>query len=447
MREKRKRGSTLITVLAVSLIFMALSGVILKSISSTMKSNINQKEREDLRYAAESGLEIARSHIEEKGVINQDVISEINLRLNKILVDTNNDSLPDGNIGKVEVISPKFNSSGNIKDGQITINGEIKKYNIKVRAEKKDSNNIYQEIGVNYKELESNLNSDNIFQHSIVAGNGEINIWNCNKSNCNDECENKNSHCIHCNGHTNIEYNSGSISSSQGTSINGDKKSPELDSNIKENTYQEIQFINKTKEEEIIYMVASGGFDTFKELNKVEFLDSDKKKIKPIFIKMDLKDSNNIEIDGQKMALDDFKNIEKNAVMLVEFIDKEKVISDTPLRILMTNAKKVEMKLGNGASTLKNDIWMNKGKINITGEGAIHLAFATIFSSELNYSTKMSINISYPSADKLYGFIKNSDKLDELIKNIIPNWNSSGNSNGNSSESGYIRFEDKTFSN
>ncbi|MGV3024973.1 hypothetical protein ACED96_04520 [Clostridium thermobutyricum] len=64
MWKNKKDSSSMITILAVTLILVFLSGIILKFIIGTMKSNIKQKDREDLQFAAERGIELARSYFE-----------------------------------------------------------------------------------------------------------------------------------------------------------------------------------------------------------------------------------------------------------------------------------------------------------------------------------------------------------------------------------------------
>lgn len=70
MIKKRKRdGSSILLVLAITLILSAIGGVAVTSIISTTKSNHNTKVNEDLLYAAESGLESAYSKVKSKEVI------------------------------------------------------------------------------------------------------------------------------------------------------------------------------------------------------------------------------------------------------------------------------------------------------------------------------------------------------------------------------------------
>ena len=54
----------MIKILAVTLILVFLSGIILKFIMGTMKSNVKQKGREDLQFVDEGGIELARNHFE-----------------------------------------------------------------------------------------------------------------------------------------------------------------------------------------------------------------------------------------------------------------------------------------------------------------------------------------------------------------------------------------------
>lgn len=154
MREKRKRGSTLITVLAVSLIFMALSGVILKSISGTMKLNINQKEREDLRYAAESGLEIARSYFKEDN--------------KRISIDTQNGTQLEKKLD--DILISGIVSEVNIKSEEV--DGKII-----VRSTAKHINGKFEEtISNKYKKVIPKVEEGDIFDYGLIGGNGGIDV-------------------------------------------------------------------------------------------------------------------------------------------------------------------------------------------------------------------------------------------------------------------------------
>ncbi|WP_217078212.1 hypothetical protein [Clostridium baratii] len=59
MREKRKkRGNTILLVLAISMILVLTAGVTVTSILNTTRLNQSSKIIDDLVYASESGLEL-----------------------------------------------------------------------------------------------------------------------------------------------------------------------------------------------------------------------------------------------------------------------------------------------------------------------------------------------------------------------------------------------------
>lgn len=62
MKRKRK-GSAILTIMVISMLFMSISAIVITSIISTMNSNNAEKGYEDLVYAAEGGLETAYSQI------------------------------------------------------------------------------------------------------------------------------------------------------------------------------------------------------------------------------------------------------------------------------------------------------------------------------------------------------------------------------------------------
>lgn len=160
VKNRKKKGSTLVTILAVSLIFMALSGVILKSISSTMKLNTNQKEIEDLRYAAESGLELARSYFESGNM-------SIDTR------DSSSASQEEKNLDNI--LSTK--DSGGIVD-KVDIYMDTKNGKDIIKSVAKHVNGTTTELAmISYRKIASGHNTD-IFDHGLVAGSGGVIINN-----------------------------------------------------------------------------------------------------------------------------------------------------------------------------------------------------------------------------------------------------------------------------
>lgn len=422
MREKRKRGSTLITVLSVSLIFMALSGVILKSISRTMKSNINQKEREDLRYAAESGLEIARSCLKEKSTITQVEIDEINERMNKVLVDNNDDGIPDGNIGSVKLISPI------IIDGNITnpptlegsLSGAINGFTIKVRAEKTGNSEIYENIGADYTRV--NGGNGSIFDYGVVSGSGGIDI--------------------NAEGSVNLGA----------TTIAGPKDKVNLPNHaIKPETqvekdFKDFEFTNTEYKENIIL----GKLDKNGEIDSVRYNDlsdeSDKYSIKGFkaydaitreqlkFSKIVLDLTNEkIYFNGDKITLGELKTKDKETVVEIDILKEilnENNIKELKSMMKLTNinSKIVDMKLEENPLDLSYHSLICKGELNATGNGTMTIKYGTVFANKIYISKDSSLHVTYQAA-KIpdltgHGVLTDSEekKLNEVMNTLIPNW-------------------------
>ncbi|MEG0134277.1 MAG: hypothetical protein RR782_09160, partial [Clostridium sp.] len=59
----KKRGSSIIAVMAMSMFFMTIASIVVTSVVATLSSNDAEKGYEDLTYAAESGIEVAYSQI------------------------------------------------------------------------------------------------------------------------------------------------------------------------------------------------------------------------------------------------------------------------------------------------------------------------------------------------------------------------------------------------
>ncbi|CUQ27403.1 hypothetical protein [Clostridium baratii] len=59
----KRKGSAILTIMVISMLFISISAIVITSIISTMNSNNAEKGYEDLVYAAEGGLETAYSQI------------------------------------------------------------------------------------------------------------------------------------------------------------------------------------------------------------------------------------------------------------------------------------------------------------------------------------------------------------------------------------------------
>ena len=72
-RKNKKKGVTLVFLLAMAMIITIIGGVLIGSISYTRNLNNNVKINQDLIYAAESGIDQAIANVEKSTPPNFDV--------------------------------------------------------------------------------------------------------------------------------------------------------------------------------------------------------------------------------------------------------------------------------------------------------------------------------------------------------------------------------------
>lgn len=369
MREKRKRGSTLITVLAVSLIFMALSGVILKSISSTMKSNINQKEREDLRYAAESGLEIARSYFTTS-------------RGNDLIIDTIND-IEDNKL--IQVLRNEI-----IKDVRIT--SRIDEDRLIITSEAIHRNDIFSEnIKCQLKIVSESSSLNNIFDYGMVAGQGSINV----------------------------EIDGSS-------SINSDKMAAKDEINI-DNwrgdgktgiSMPEINFLNSKFNKEIKVMPLENIND------KIWIKGKDGQADLGFYYEDESGKNINIPYSEKKIRVNEDINLESQELEPVILLDIEGA-KTRPLKILLVNSDELNFKLEGNNVALSDYVVISKGKISLKDKGTISLYYSTIYGSEIFISREGTIHMPDQSGGNNAHYIEkgNYGKLNSVISKFINGWN------------------------
>lgn len=128
-RKNKKKGVTLVFLLAMAMIITIIGGVLIGSISYTRNSNNNVKINQDLIYAAESGIDQAIANVEKSTPPNFDVDGDgiedgldsewkfnlnIKFSLKNIEVDVELDPLLSGN-GYKAVSTAKSIITGNEK--------------------------------------------------------------------------------------------------------------------------------------------------------------------------------------------------------------------------------------------------------------------------------------------------------------------------------------------
>lgn len=411
MREKRKRGSTLITVLAVSLIFMSLSGVILKSISSTMKSNINQKDREDLRYAAESGLEIARSYFKEGNISIDTRDDSSNMKPNVTQKEKDLDNiLSNGIVDKVDIYM-------DIEDGK-----EI------VKSIAKHVNGKSQEIAmVNYSKKSSN--NINIFEYGIVAGEGGIEI------------------------NHNGDLNGSDTSISSGKPINSEGSGSIKVGKVEPNSIGKIDFINWSKKENKIIYKIDGTFKKEKSINLFDDVPITK-------IKMNMNSKFNnpnweigkLSVNGSnKEPVDYLKNINKEPVVIIEI---EGLAIQYNMTIIIVNSDELIIE-SLSSRDINHTAIINKGVVTIgnlnQSQGALKLNQSTIFAEKIIINENSSLHLTFQPAktddEEMIGILEEEEtkQLNKLFEGIISNWNNEVKPGAINSP--IIEIEKGTFSN
>ncbi|MEG2739784.1 hypothetical protein [Clostridium sp.] len=129
----KKRGSSIIAVMAMSMFFMTIASIVVTSVVATLSSNDAEKGYEDLTYAAESGIEVAYSQIKLDNItaypsnldnryldpLKTEEVQSVVVEMNKDSVDNNKINLKStayGYKGAEKVVKSSLkitNTSGN----------------------------------------------------------------------------------------------------------------------------------------------------------------------------------------------------------------------------------------------------------------------------------------------------------------------------------------------
>ncbi|MGL4873734.1 MAG: hypothetical protein ACRC30_03670 [Clostridium sp.] len=443
----KKEGSTLVTVLGVTVVFMTLAVTIFTSIMGTMKANNSQKVREDLKYAAESGLEIARSYLNGRDTITKGDIDTINDMLKKTLVDTNNDGLPDSEVGKVELVSPTIDANGNIidtpKDPAVT--GKSEKFTVRIRAEKKDETDVREYAGVNYSAIKGGTES--IFKYGVVSGNGGIEIESAGS----------------------VDIASTTIAGPQGeitlpSNINGAK--------TENQDFGELQYVNTEYTNEIVIGdldidgTIKGSTDGVKYTNLETDSDNhifyrNKEGNKRVYKYYDVNSKKQLAIDkvilnlktgiiqfnGKKITLEELKTKSKKSIVHIT-MQKDETSNSTDMKLISINSGKVRLETGSNTVNLLYESLITKGDFIATGKGAMTVQYATVFANKVYISKDTSITVSFQASKEPdltgHGTMTDAEekRLNEILNTFIPNWNKETGLTG-----GGMGLKEDTFSN
>ncbi|MGL4874789.1 MAG: pilus assembly PilX N-terminal domain-containing protein [Clostridium sp.] len=422
MVNKRKReGSVLVTVLAITIVFMALSAAILTAIMKTTGTNENKKVRDDLIYAAESGLEIAKSQFA-KGKMTIDTRSGEDDKLDEVL--------KSNTVERVDIFMDKVNEK------------EV----VKSIAYGKD-NNGKEMVMTQYKKNEANSSITSIFDHGIVAGKGGINLSTVGE----------------------LDILESSISSGNEVIVSGEAKVPE---NVP-NDIKNINFKNWGNPEKTVMLEKGkvtdgdgfniGGFDFLIENKSGRY-----EEVRVTRVKMTLNSKHDAEkqkwVMGELKVIENGVQIEEGPFDYLKRINKNPVVSieisginnSGHLNIIFVNSKKFEINLFE-ALNVTNTVFINKGDIvvqskPVEGKGVLMLSSSTLFGEGVVVDKGASINISHQPAkdgghEQSHGILLEDEekKLNELLGVLIVEFENNQQPGTGSSES--IEMIDNTFSN
>lgn len=383
---KKRKGSSIITILGVTLIVVLLSGMILKFTMSTMKSNINQKENEDVQFAAESGLEIGKSYLN-------------NIAKNPPATDSNGNVIPtnyifDTEVGTSHAYLPIELEKGKISDVKIKSEA-LANGRVKLTSEATDTVGKNKKISCELDIFQKNDN--NIFDYGLVAGQGKIDI----------------------------DITAGGVSDIAGKDPNknivssgsSDNKIPPNGSNpvgVDKNKFGDLTFLeNKQKSEYIEVKFPRGGHT---ELETAEFYE-DGNKIEPTKIKVDLKTPQKFLVDGIEIEKNNLKKTDvKNIVLMKINMD-----GMNNIEILIANTKKLELITNETQLHLIKKVLLNGGIIKFSGTGSIDLVESTLYSEDIEAELELSLRIYGSLKDVLTD--KSEEQINDIISGILPGWN------------------------
>ncbi|MGL4873735.1 MAG: hypothetical protein ACRC30_03675 [Clostridium sp.] len=394
---KKRNGSSMITVLGVTLVLVFLSGIILSLTMGTMKANTNQKEVEDVQFAAESGLEIGRSHLEKIALGHTPGGPSPNYAFDTEATGTPEETLAQGiENGKITNVAIKATPLGADKillESKATdIDGTEKTVKVKLEAYEKTDNDI--------------------FDYGIVAGQGNVNIGNVGTGANNIGCN--------VSGAT-VEDENGNPTNSLPSNNSGNAP-------IEKNKFGDITFLTNKPQLEEIKAIYSG--QPRKAFAEGKFYDGKTgAEITPTVIECDLAVADKMTIDGKVYKLSDLGNknnipagLDLNNVVLMK-IKGHGMLGH--VEVLLANTKHITLEAEKISLEIINGILLNKGTVELAGTGSMKFVDSTIYSEDI----KAGLNTSF----EIIGSIKQTtswpisvdhfNKLNDFLAAILPGWN------------------------
>lgn len=392
MGKNKNNGSSMITILAVTLILVLISGIILKFTMGTMKLNVNQKENEDVQFAAEGGIELGRSYIHSKSLVAGTPVSVFDFDTETAIIGSGLDTLTNElEKDKIENVAVKSQYLGNDK--------------ILLTSTARDMDG--QEKTVKCKLELYQANNNDIFDYGIVGGQGNVNIENVGG------------------GKTNISSNvsSSNIYDDNGNELNSIPVNEDgSKATISKNKFGDLTFL--TQESPLAEIKAKYSGSPHIALRTGKFYNGNIE-ITPTKIEANISDPTKIKIDGTEYlvsSLGDKNNIPSG-------LNLEHVIIMTvkghgvrnEIEILMANTDNLKLEAEAIAVDVSDVVILNKGTVEFMGTGSVKLVNSTIYSEDVKANLKTSFEV--------IGSLKNGlsdekeDNLNKIIEAIMPGWN------------------------
>ncbi|MGL4873736.1 MAG: hypothetical protein ACRC30_03680 [Clostridium sp.] len=425
----KKKGSTMLTVLAIVTILMLLGGILLQAISMTMKSNTNQKEVEDVRYGADSGLEVARSYFDEY-LMQDKNITEGRFADYEIIINERANLLEKGKIKEVDIRLEAIKSDSGLLKG------------IKIKSKATDEKEREENTSCIYSLVKNSNN--NIYDYGVISGQDDLTIDVEGALGIKDVL----------------------ASAGDKTLINGVEQTAD---NYKQNIFADFKFkkmkntkkITVTKLDENLYpkeqypnlyknnmSLDTAGTLKFYDMDKLEQLEVTNVNVEVkngeiinCIVKDKSGDSKKDKIFTENIKENIDKEEKESIVKISVKINTTGVTERHNTNIWIFNTGELDMDLKGQSLHVASSIILGSGKVNVTGTGTLTLDYATLYGNKLHIDKKTAVNISSPSGDDGHGIAPTSeDGMDVVINLFIDNWHKT-----DGMDTVNIKLNDKSF--
>lgn len=376
MKNKKKKGNSILMVLAVTFIFATIGGVVVTSIMTTGRLNGNSKINDDLVYAAESGLESVLSELYGRPI---EEIIKYSYNLPIQLTST---------IEKVKIdIEPKIK-----EDGEKVIRVESTAYAQNGKKTKK----VSCEIEDRSETIQNN--GRNIFEYSMLASakNGKI----------------------IAEGNSSLNMEIAVVNANGGVFNNNDENASSsvvmpTEENIDSNHYLDL-VMNKNLKKIDKAIVSS---------NPQKDIITGIKDSKTGYGAVDIKEY----IDGNIGTMPEVKSGIAKFSISPYLIDG---VLGHPITVIIVNADILEIETGTEMINT-NCIIICNGDIKMVGNSSVNLSSSTIYGKNIYINDRASMNVSYPIDSSYVGTV-DFEVLNKKIGKVIKNWDEINGENAGS---------------